>query len=68
MRDGRLDRMRWGRTGMRVDEALEGICTSGSGGWGCLVGTGVVEWCMGMDRDEMGICDVIWRYILGLKS
>lgn len=53
---------------MRVDEALEGICTSGSGGWGCLVGTGVVEWCMGMDRDEMGICDVIWRYILGLKS
>lgn len=43
MRDGRLDRM---RTGMRVDEASDGICNGGSGGWG-----GCFGWDGGIDME-----------------
>lgn len=46
----------------------KGFATAAAAGGDVLVGTGVVECCMGMDRDKMGICDVIWRYLLGFKS
>lgn len=75
--DGRLDRMEMG-TGMRVDEASDGICNGGSGGWGGMfwLGRGYrygdgygmdrgMGMGMGMGRGKMGICDVILGDILG---
>lgn len=76
VRDDRLDRMGTGmememRTGMRVDEASDGICNGGSGGWG----GGCFGWDGGIDM-EMGMAwigawawawvevEVKWVYVM----